>query len=199
MRAATRPDPPDCGSGLSVRPAHLQLHHDRERDSREEEEEENAGTEEGPARALQPLSVGASSGSGGGGEGSGGPAAAAEVPLASGDGGGHDGPEVAVEGPAAPQGGEELAAEGEGSEEEGEEALVPRAARNPLQPTRAEWEAHQATHLPYRSWCRFCVEGRCDPPPTDAVRLRPSRRPCRRSTWTTALCGGRRRSTSRRF
>ena len=43
--------------------------------------------------------------------------------------------------------------------EEGEEALVPRCARDPLQPTKAEWEAHQATHLPYRSWCRFCVDG----------------------------------------
>ena len=52
----------------------------------------------------------------------------------------------------------------EAGDEEGEEARAPRAARSPLQPTRAEWEAHQATHLPYRSWCRFCVEGRCDNP-----------------------------------
>ena len=91
---------------------------------------------------------------------------AEEAPPVGGDGEGPSGPEVAVEDPAAPPGEEGPAAEGEGSEEEGDEALAPRAARSPLQPTRAEWEAHQATHLPYRNWCRCCVEGRCENPPT---------------------------------
>ena len=44
---------------------------------------------------------------------------------------------------------EEAAEAGDG---EGEEARVPRCVRDPLQPTQAEWEAHQATRLPYRSW-----------------------------------------------
>merc|ERR1712020_836358 len=70
-----------------------------------------------------------------------------------------EGPEAGgVDGPEA----EGAVAAGE---EEGEEARVPRCARDPLQPTRAEWEAHQATHLPYRNWCQHCVEGRCDNPP----------------------------------
>ena len=46
-----------------------------------------------------------------------------------------------------------------------EEAREPRRMKDPAQPTRAEWEAHQVNHLPYRSWCRYCVEGRCDNPP----------------------------------
>ena len=60
-----------------------------------------------------------------------------------------------------PPGAEGLAAEevAEAGGGEGEEARAPRCARSPLQPTKAEWEAHQATHLPYRSWCRFCVDG----------------------------------------
>ena len=49
--------------------------------------------------------------------------------------------------------------------EEVEEARQPEKARDPAAPTRAEWEAHQATHLPYRSWCRYCVGARGDNPP----------------------------------
>ena len=30
----------------------------------------------------------------------------------------------------------------------------------PRTPSRAEREAHDVTHMPYRSWCRFCVMGR---------------------------------------
>jgi hypothetical protein len=30
----------------------------------------------------------------------------------------------------------------------------------PTQPSQAEREAHEATHLPYRSWCRHCVRGK---------------------------------------
>ena len=36
-------------------------------------------------------------------------------------------------------------------EEEAEEAKIAKPARDPHAPTKAEWLAHQATHLPYRS------------------------------------------------
>ena len=56
-----------------------------------------------------------------------------------------------------------------GDEEEGldkaEDAVVPAPARSPCTPTRAEREAHEATHLPFRSWCEVCVQGRSDNPP----------------------------------
>ena len=48
---------------------------------------------------------------------------------------------------------------------EGEEARVPRKVRDPAAPSRAEWLAHQATHLPFRAWCAHCVAGRSDNPP----------------------------------
>ena len=69
--------------------------------------------------------------------------------------------ETEVAGPGA---GDQPAARAEGpeeavEEEEGEEARVPRCIRDPTQPTKAEWEAHQAAHLPYRNWCQHCVEG----------------------------------------
>ena len=127
----------------------------------------SASVEEVAARSLQPLTVGA--GSGGDGAGARGPEAAEEGPPVGGDGEGPQGPEAEEEEPAAPLGGGGAAAEEDVSDEEGEEARVPCAARSPLQPTKAEWEAHQATHLPSRNWCRLCVEGRCgtpSPPPS---------------------------------
>ena len=77
--------------------------------------------------------------------------------------GASDQPAAGAAGPeeAAREAGPEDVAE----EEEGGEARAPRCARDPMQPTKAEWEAHQAGHLPYRNWCRYCVEGRCDNPP----------------------------------
>ena len=35
---------------------------------------------------------------------------------------------------------------------------------NPAEPTPAERAAHAATHLPYRSWCEWCVKCRLDNP-----------------------------------
>ena len=52
-----------------------------------------------------------------------------------------------------------------GEFEEPEEAKVSKPARDPLAPTQAEREAHEATHLPFRSWCAECVGGRRDNPP----------------------------------
>ena len=46
-----------------------------------------------------------------------------------------------------------------------EEAKPAKVASNPLEPTRAERLSHEATHLPYRSWCADCVAGRKDNPP----------------------------------
>ena len=46
-----------------------------------------------------------------------------------------------------------------------EDAIAARPAATPYTPTRAEREAHEATHLPLRSWCVECVRGRADNPP----------------------------------
>ena len=45
------------------------------------------------------------------------------------------------------------------------DAVVPAPASSPCTPSKAEREAHAATHLPFRSWCEFCVQGRMDNPP----------------------------------
>ena len=34
------------------------------------------------------------------------------------------------------------------------------SAKAPREPTAAEREEHELTHLPYRAWCRHCVRGR---------------------------------------
>ena len=31
---------------------------------------------------------------------------------------------------------------------------------NPVEPSQAEKEEHEMTHLPFRNWCRHCVRGR---------------------------------------
>jgi hypothetical protein len=46
-----------------------------------------------------------------------------------------------------------------------EEAAVSKPAKDPHAPSLAEREEHEATHLPYRSWCAECVCGRRDNPP----------------------------------
>ena len=43
---------------------------------------------------------------------------------------------------------------------EAEEGLRPQRVKNPMEPSRQEWEEHCITHLPYRSWCPHCVRGR---------------------------------------
>jgi hypothetical protein len=50
-------------------------------------------------------------------------------------------------------------------EEQGEVREV-RIPRSPDDPTRAQVEEHRArAHLPYRSWCGHCVDGRKKNPP----------------------------------
>ena len=49
----------------------------------------------------------------------------------------------------------------EGQEdEESEEARVVKPAHDPGAPTKAEYDRHMLTHLPYRAWCPWCVTGR---------------------------------------
>ena len=48
-------------------------------------------------------------------------------------------------------------ATGEGEREEGLDA---RVACVPCMPTQDEVDIHNATHVPFRSWCPFCVAGK---------------------------------------
>jgi len=44
---------------------------------------------------------------------------------------------------------------------EGEDDVEPiNKASNPRLPSAVEVEEHNRTHIPYRSWCKWCVEGR---------------------------------------
>ena len=44
--------------------------------------------------------------------------------------------------------------------DDGEVCQQADALPEPTVPTRAEVEAHKVTHLPYRSWCKWCVMAR---------------------------------------
>ena len=63
------------------------------------------------------------------------------------------GPEAAV----SPQVRDDIV-EREASRQVGEATAV-KAKRAPDMPTRYEFEQHQASHEPYRSWCPACVAG----------------------------------------
>ena len=41
-----------------------------------------------------------------------------------------------------------------------EEGRAPKMLTNPVMPSKAEVDAHEACHWPFRNWCRACVEGR---------------------------------------
>ena len=43
---------------------------------------------------------------------------------------------------------------------ESEESEVVKVACMPCMPTQEEVEIHNATHFPFRSWCKFCVAGK---------------------------------------
>ena len=45
-------------------------------------------------------------------------------------------------------------------QDEIEEAQIVKPKPRPYQPTAADVELHNRTHLPYRSWCEHCVKGR---------------------------------------
>ena len=48
---------------------------------------------------------------------------------------------------------------------EGEAARPVQLRKSPLTPSSAEWDQHQATHCPFRSWCPSCVAGRLQEDP----------------------------------
>ena len=48
----------------------------------------------------------------------------------------------------------------EAEEKEQEEGRAPMTRRDPAAPTRQEYEGHQVSHTPFRSWCKSCVAGR---------------------------------------
>ncbi len=76
-------------------------------------------------------------------------------------------PDDAIDGdPAARPGVPERPAEESEDEPEhpAEEARAARPSRDPGAPTQADRDAHAATHLPFRSWCVECVQGRLDAP-----------------------------------
>ena len=45
-------------------------------------------------------------------------------------------------------------------DESSSEGARPKVKRKPRLPTKQEREEHEATHIPFRSWCRHCVRGR---------------------------------------
>ena len=56
------------------------------------------------------------------------------------------------------------------AEEGGNEGQAPKRIRDPGQPTKAEREEHEVTHIPFTRWCRVCVRAR--------GRDRPHRKVC---------------------
>ena len=62
-----------------------------------------------------------------------------------------------------------MAEESEKEEHPCEEARRVKVVRDPCAPTKAERDAHEATHLPFRVWCEDCVNGRRDNPPHHRV------------------------------
>ena len=53
-----------------------------------------------------------------------------------------------------------MAEEEEVQIEEEEETEAPRYAHDPLQPTARQIAEHRVNHIPYRTWCQWCVLGR---------------------------------------
>ena len=44
-------------------------------------------------------------------------------------------------------------------EDEESEARIPRMLKDPKKPSSKEVEQHNLTHIPFRDWCPFCVQG----------------------------------------
>lgn len=75
-----------------------------------------------------------------------------------------------------------------GEEEEDEEGRKAVTRREVVGPTKKEREEHEATHCPYRSWCRHCVRGEAEIRPTSRRRkmVPMKRRRWRGYRWTTS-------------
>ena len=50
--------------------------------------------------------------------------------------------------------------EEEAEESQEEEAEEPKVRKAPKGPSKEERAKHEATHLPFREWCKHCVRGR---------------------------------------
>ena len=70
----------------------------------------------------------------------------------------------AARGLGAGQADDRIASPEDDADEEIEEAVAAKRPHDPQSPSKAEWLSHQATHLPFRSWCPECVAGRSDNP-----------------------------------
>ena len=58
------------------------------------------------------------------------------------------------------QGVEEGRSENAGLHDQIEEGTIPQRLPAPQHVSQAEREEHEVTHTPYRTWCKFCVQGR---------------------------------------
>ena len=67
--------------------------------------------------------------------------------------------DVDDEGEEVVRGMTEVEMQGEDIENESE-VRQPKIIRDPRAPTEHERRAHRVSHLPYRSWCKICVQGR---------------------------------------
>ena len=45
--------------------------------------------------------------------------------------------------------------------EEHDEGRVIKGQKILYQPSQQEWDDHMRTHIPFRKWCPYCVEGKC--------------------------------------
>ena len=55
---------------------------------------------------------------------------------------------------------EEIKNDDETEHERREAAQGAKILKTPVQPTPKEIAEHEATHLPYRPWCKYCVQGK---------------------------------------
>ena len=47
------------------------------------------------------------------------------------------------------------------ADEELDEGRVIKGQKIVYQPSQQEWDDHMRTHIPFRKWCPYCVEGKC--------------------------------------
>ena len=86
----------------------------------------------------------------------------------------------------APQAQKEHAEENAADESNDEEEVPVRRPRNPADPTPEEREVHCAKgHVPYRSWCKICVEARGREDPHSEQPRMELELDCRKFPWTT--------------
>jgi hypothetical protein len=79
--------------------------------------------------------------------------------------GGAAGAAAVAEGVAAAEAEAEVGWQSEDEVHPAEEARKVKVVRDPSAPTKAERDAHEAIHLPFRVWCTDCINGRRDNPP----------------------------------